>query len=194
MLPTVEEIRRSLHGAVLLARGDPGGMGWFDLSFDGFWRSFAGPLLAAPLYALLAAERYLRSGHEGPVGPLLASEVAAYLLDVAALPLLAILLVRFLALGPRYVPLVVATNWAALLQAAAFLAAVVVGGAIPPLRGLLPLLVWLAMVFYQWFVVRTALGSTGNVAAAVVALNFVVTLFAYRLVTVAFGLGGAGPS
>jgi hypothetical protein len=190
MLPTAAEIQRSLQGAFLLARGDPAGMGWFDLSFGGFWRSFAGPLLAAPLYALLAAERYVRSGREGPVGPLLASEVAAFALDVAALPLLAILLVRFLALGSRYVPLVVATNWAAPLQAAAFLAAVVVGGAVPPLRGLLPLLVWLAMVVYQWYVVRTALGSTGNVAAAVVVLNFVVTLFAYRLVVMLLGLGG----
>lgn len=192
MIPTAQEVQRSVHGALLLARGDAGGMGWFDVSFDGFWRSFAGPLIAVPLYALLVAERYVRFGHEGPLAAVLASELLAYLLDVATLPLLGIALTRFLALGGRYVPLVVATNWATLPQVAAFLAAVVVGGAFPPLRPVLPLLAWIAMLTYQWFVVRTALGSTGNVAAAVVVLNLLVGLFVYRLVAAALlGLGAS---
>jgi hypothetical protein len=52
-MPSYAEIQRALQGAWLLARGDTRGMGLFDLSVEGFWRSFAAALLAAPAYVLV---------------------------------------------------------------------------------------------------------------------------------------------
>ena len=176
------EIRRSLHGAMLLARGEAAGMGWLDVSFEGFWRSFAAPLLAVPAYALVVAEQYARAGYHGPLAPVLASEAVSYALQIVSFPLLAILLTRFLGLGARYVPLIVATNWASLPQVAAYLAACVLGAAVPLLRPGLLLGATLATLAYEWFVIRTALGTSGGNAAAFVVLNLLVAVMLNRLV------------
>lgn len=175
MLPSGEEIRRSLAGALALARGDVRGMGLFDVGFGGFWRSFAAPILAAPLYLLLAAQRPRPSDAEGaPAALSLGGEIVAYLLDIVTFPLLALALTAFLGLGARYVPLVVATNWATPPQIALFLAAVTLGGIAAPLLPTLLLGATMAALLYQWFVIRTALGTTGGNAAAFVALNVIV--------------------
>jgi hypothetical protein len=168
MIPGREAIGRAVQGALLLARGDSAGMGLFDTSFDGFWHSFAAPVLAAPIYALLLAEQYARFGYEGGLGTIVLAESVSYILDILTFPILAIFLTKFLNLGARYVPLVVATNWATLPQVLLFLAAVTLG-------------TMLATLTYQWFVVRTALGSTGGHAAAFVTLNLLVGLLLNRV-------------
>ncbi len=181
MIPGREAIARAMQGALLLARGDTGGMGWFDISFDGFWHSFAAPVLAAPVYALLLAEQYARFGYTGGLGTIVLAESVSYILDILTFPILAIFLTRFLNLGTRYVPLVVATNWATLPQVLLFLAAVTLGTLVAPLRPALLLFAMLATLTYQWFVVRTALGSTGSHAAAFVTLNLLVGLLLNRV-------------
>lgn len=181
MTVTREEIGRSVQAALLLARGDATGMGRFDISFDGFWHSFAAPVLAAPVYALLLAEQYARFGYEGQLGTIVLAESVSYVLDILTFPILAIFLTRFLSLGARYVPLVVATNWATLPQVILFLAAVTLGTLVAPLRPALLLFAMLATLTYQWFVVRTALGSTGGQAAAFVTLNLLVGLLLNRV-------------
>ena len=177
-----QEIRRSIHGAVLLARGEAAGMGLFELSFEGFWRSFAAPFLAAPAYALVVAEQYARIGYHGPLATVLVSESLSYALQIVSFPLLAALLTRFLGLGARYVPLIVATNWASLPQVGAFLGAAVLGIVVPPLRPGLMLGAMLATLAYEWFVVRTALGTSAGNAAAFVVLNLLVGLLLNHLV------------
>jgi hypothetical protein len=179
-----QDIRRSLHGAMLLARGEVAGMGWLDLSFEGFWRSFAAPLLAAPAYALVIADQYVHVGYHGPLAPVLVGEAVSYAIQIVAFPLLAMLVTRFLGLGARYVPLVVATNWASLPQVAAYLAACVLGAAFPPLRSGVLLGAMLATLAYEWFVIRTALGTSAGNAAAFVVLNLLVGLLLNHLVDV----------
>ena len=44
-----EQIARGIRGALLLARFDARGMEYFDLSVEGFWDSFFGAVLAAPI-------------------------------------------------------------------------------------------------------------------------------------------------
>jgi len=46
-------VTAALTGAWRLARLDPQGMRWFDLSERGFWRSFQAAVIAAPAYLLL---------------------------------------------------------------------------------------------------------------------------------------------
>ena len=170
------EFVRSLRGAWLLARGDAAGMGLLDLTVEGFWNSFAAALVAAPAYVLLLTDRYARTGL--PPGAGLAgtafAESLAYLVDVATLPLLAIPLTRFLGLGTRYVPLVVASNWATVPQVALFVAAVALGLALPPMRDGFLLAAVAGTFTYQWFVVRTALGTTGATALAFILINLLV--------------------
>jgi hypothetical protein len=43
------EVRLAVAGALRLARGDRGGLGSFDTSIEGFWRSFRAAAIVYPL-------------------------------------------------------------------------------------------------------------------------------------------------
>lgn len=181
MIPTGEEIRRALSGAVQLAKGDPGGLGWFDVSFDGFWRSFGAMFVAAPGYAILLIEQYARTGWpEDPFGTIVA-EAITYVAGWIAYPVVAMGLTRALGLSNRYVPLIVVSNWTAVLQVAFYTAVVVVTALMPlQLRTTLFLAATGAVLVYQWFTTKTALGSSGGVAAGFVAVDVLLSLLVSR--------------
>lgn len=199
-MPRQEEILRSLHGAYLLARMDRSGMSRFNLSIDGFWRSFFAAVLVAPGYALLVAQKLADRIEPVPedrpsvvavqqfdLGWVLFIQTMAYVVGWAAFPLAAAAVTWALSLGRHYVPLIVATNWAAVIQIGLFLLALALSVILPsPLSGLVLTLVTVSILFYQWFVIRTALQSTGGVALALVLLdlllNTVINLTAERLI------------
>jgi hypothetical protein len=173
-MPSREEVLRSLNGAWRLAWLDRSGMSYFDLSVEGFWRSFFAAVLVAPGYALLVAQKLLANSEElSPIWALVV-ESTAYVLMWAAFPVVAIGLTQLLGLARNYSALIIAANWAAVLQIAAFLVAVGVAFVVPPLGSLLVTLATGAILFYQWFVVRTALQTTGGLALAVVLVDLLV--------------------
>ena len=53
MIPSAVEIAYGLYGAWRLARLDPAGMGFFDQSIEGFWKSFFAAVLVAPAHVLI---------------------------------------------------------------------------------------------------------------------------------------------
>lgn len=168
----IEEIKRSLLGAWLLARGDVRGMELLDLSVEGFFRSFVAAVVAAPLYLVLLVDRYRSVGMPTGLGSIVSSEALGYLLGWIAFPLAAVPLTRLLGLGNRYVPLIVAGNWATVIQAGLFVVALLLSGLLPvPVRSVLLLVATLALLVYQWFVIRTALETTGGTAAGVLAVS-----------------------
>jgi hypothetical protein len=85
-------------------------------------------------------------------------------------------LTQVLGLSRYYSALIIAVNWAAVIQIAAFLLAVGVAFVAPPLSSLLVTLVTGAILFYQWFVVRTALETTAGLALAVVLVDLLVNI------------------
>ena len=198
-MPSREEVLRSLYGAYLLARMDRSGMSQFDLSIDGFWRSFFAAVLVAPGYALLVAQKLAARVEPVPedrpsaaavqqfdLGWVLLVQTLAYIVGWAAFPLAAAAVTWALGLGRHYVPLIVASNWAAVIQIGLFLVALALSFVLPsPLSGLVLTLTTVSILFYQWFVTRTALQTTGGVALALVLLdlllNTVINLSAERL-------------
>jgi hypothetical protein len=175
MIPDQAEVVRSLYGAWRLAWLDPSGMGHFNLSVEGFWRSFFAAVLVAPGYALLVAQDLAaREEAVSPIGALLV-ETLAYAAAVAAFPVAAIILTQLLGLSRNYVALIVAANWAAVIQMGAFLAAVALGFVLPPLGGLAVMLATGAILFYQWFVIRTTLDTTAGIAIAFVLVDVLLT-------------------
>ena len=60
MMPDHEEVLHSLYGAYRLAFLDRSGMSHFNLSVDGFWRSFFAAVLVAPGFALLVVQELHR--------------------------------------------------------------------------------------------------------------------------------------
>lgn len=176
-MPFLADARRSLEGAALLARLDRSGMDRFDLSVDGFWRSFMAALVAAPPYLVLLADRYEREETGPHIGNVLFIEVISYALGWIAFPLVAVFLARMLGLGSRYIALVVANNWAAVLQVSLVALSVIAAGFLPESQqGPLTLTAILAALAYQWFVIRTALQASGLIALGLVVLDVLMSL------------------
>jgi hypothetical protein len=175
-MPDREEISSALYGAYRLAWFDPTGMGHFNLTFDGFWRSFFAAALVAPAYAVLVGLQAADEPEVVDLGLLVVTESIGYVLAWAAFPLVAIVLTRLLGLDRHYVALIVALNWTAVLQTALFLIVVLLGPVLPGALGtLLITLTTGAILVYQWFVIRSALQTTSGIALMMLLVDLVIT-------------------
>jgi hypothetical protein len=175
MIPDQAEVYRSLYGAYRLARLDPRGMLLFNLTFEGFWRSFFAAVLVAPAYAILIAERLAGREETLDLGRVILVQGGAYVLSWAAFPIAAIVLTRMLGLGSHYSALIIAANWAAVLQVGVFFAALVVSLVLSNgLGNFLLMVVTFAILFYQWFIFRTALETTGGTALALLMVDLIL--------------------
>ena len=94
-----------------------------------------------------------------------------------AFPIAAIFLTRLLGLASRYVPLIIANNWSAVVQMGIYTVVVVVGTLLPPeTRALALLLTTLTVLAYQWFVIRTALGTGSGTALGLVVIDVLLSM------------------
>ena len=103
------QARAAGSGLVRLLRWDPSWGDGFDFTVGGFVRSFAGPLLALPLYVLAVAVVEHPSS-----GAVLWGAGAAQLIDAFGFPLLLAAISGPLRFKPGYAAFVTVNNWAAL--------------------------------------------------------------------------------
>lgn len=189
-MPFLADVQLGLEGAVRLARLDANGMARFDLTVEGFWRSFLAAVVASPFYLVLVMDQYGRTGTGPHLGRVVLAEVVGYLLGWVIFPVAAIFLTRLLGLGARYVALIVAGNWAAVLQAALLAATALVAGLFPDqLAGMLRLTGTSLAIAYHWFVFRTALATTGGTAFGLVVIDLLLAVL-LNLATDAWIHGG----
>jgi hypothetical protein len=175
-MPDREEVLSALYGAYRLAWFDRSGMTYFNLTVEGFWRSFFAAVLVAPAYAILVGMQASTEAEDFNVALVFLSEGIGYVLAWCAFPIVALVLTRLLGLDRHYVALIVAHNWSAVLQTAVFVAVVLLGVILP--EGLNTLVVTLttgAILVYQWFVIRTALQSSAGIALMLLLVDLVVT-------------------
>lgn len=181
---SLREIATGLYGAYRLARLDAGGMAWFDRTLPGFWKSFFAAALAAPLYALLTTLHLLDdTGRElletaGSIRVFLI-EALAYVIGWVLFPLVMIRITDLLQRQQEYFGFIVAYNWAGVLQIAIFLPVVAlnISGLIPLAGGnFLSMVVLFAILYYQWFITRTALRTGAGAAAAIVCLDMALSI------------------
>jgi hypothetical protein len=175
-MPDRAEILSALYGACRLAWFDASGMTYFNLTVEGFWRSFFAAVLVAPAYAILVGMQSSAEAEDFNLALVFLTESIGYVLAWCAFPIVALLLTRMLGLDRNYVALIVAHNWSAVPQTAAFVVVVLLGVVLP--QGLGTLLVTLttgAILVYQWFVIRTALQSSGGIALMLLLVDLVVT-------------------
>ena len=172
------EVQLAVGGALRLARGDRRGLGFFDASIDGFWRSFRAGLICYPLYLLLLSFRIAGSAWaaSGPVS-ILAAETIAYVISWVAFPLLMLPLARWLDRDDRFLPFMVAYNWSQIPQAVLFLL-IGLDGATgllpPPVVHFAGLLATIVVLVYEWFIARVALMVTGAQACLVVIIDILL--------------------
>ena len=190
MIPSAVEIAYGLYGAWRLARLDPAGMNVLDRSLEGFWKSFFAAVLAAPAHVLFFLLQLAEL--EVSAGPLrvVAVESLIYVISWLAFPFAMFYLAESLGRAKEYPGFIVAYNWAQLIQLLFVLPAGLViasGWLSDPIANLLYLGVLAAVLGYEWFIARTALGLRGGGAAGVVALAFFLAATANR-----FGLAMIG--
>jgi hypothetical protein len=181
-LLTLAEIGPATFGAWRLACRDPNGMRYFDTSLEGFWRSFYVAILAAPFTGLLIYFNLTGTGVKvaGDWFHILAGETIGYVIGWTAFPLAMFYLSEAIGRRDKYLGFIVAYNWSTVVQLAVILPPAFIYwlGVLPHLPAVLLLAAGnIALLLYEWFIVRTALSLPGLAAAGIVALDQVVIAY-----------------
>jgi hypothetical protein len=177
-VPPWIEVQLALGGALRLAVGDRRGLGFFDTSLDGFWRSFRAATLCFPLYLILVAFRVSSLQWERSGVPVaLIVETVGYVISWVAFPLLILPLARLLGRENRFLPFMVVYNWSQIPQTGLFVLV-----ALDAASGLLTpgsvafarLAATVAVLVYEWYIARVTLAVTGAQAMLVVIADLVL--------------------
>ncbi len=174
------DIAYGLFAAWRLAHFDRTGMQYVDATVDGFWKSFFAAVIALPGYAALRAVTMVANPEALPTASwprTIAVLTVGYVVAWLAFPVAMTVIADILDRRDRFIPLIVAYNWSAVVQIAVLLPAAILvaaGGGEPAF--LLYFAVMAAILIYLWFIIRTALDTPGTTAAALVALDFIINL------------------
>lgn len=173
-MPDRQEVLSSLYGAYRLALFDENGLGFFNISVEGFWRSFFAAVLLSPFYLITIWPEIVVT--DGGISVWAAVvHLATYGAGWILFPLVAFFATDILQLGHRFTALVVAVNWSSVLIFGLFTLAVAFAALVQgPLASLLIVALTAGLIVYHWFVIKTALDTTSAVAAAFLLFNFVL--------------------
>ncbi len=184
-LPGPNEVVSSLIGAARLLRRDVGGLSNFNMTEEGFWRSFFAMALVLPLVAVAAVT--FRENTEVGAAALASRTSVNLVLQWAAYTAVMLLFTRSLDLGHNYMRFITVHNWCTVIATLCMMVPVLLHG-----LGLLSItaamfvvfFILLTMLAYFWFVARETLETSGFVAAGVVFIDFLMDLLIERF----FGL------
>jgi hypothetical protein len=181
-MPSAREIVYAVYGAWLLLRFEARGLTYFKDSVPAFWRSFFAAVIVAPAYLVMTVTHLAKSQTEAGLLQALAVELPAYVILWTAFPLALFYITRGIGKEDRFLIAVIALNWTAIIHVALSLPVHLVTQAQllpPPIGDLLGLGLFVFLLIYEWFIVRTALTVGGLVAAGVVFLDVFLS-FAIR--------------
>ncbi|MDE0728291.1 MAG: hypothetical protein OSB82_17735 [Alphaproteobacteria bacterium] len=180
------EVTRSIHGAWRIARMDPDALNYFELSIDGFWRSFVALLVVAPFYIMfLILNHGSQPGLELPTGPVVSTEfyvavkLIAYIIGWLIFPLVMVPISRLLDLSQSYIPYIIVWNWSNVLVMAVILPTLLL---FPPAdqTGAAAKMVLMGaqitMLFYGFLVARAGLRCKILTAVGIVVLDLLLSL------------------
>lgn len=170
---------RGIAGAWRLAHLDSSGMSYFENSLVAFWRSFQAAVVAAPLFLILILLRTAEHPLSSDPWRAFFIEAIGYVIGWTAFPLAAWYLAGALGKPNRYFSYIGAYNWANVIQVAAFMpiAALSASDLLPGMLVVLAALVLTAaVIYYQFFIVRTALGIDALPALGFVAIDLMLGL------------------
>jgi hypothetical protein len=185
-MPSYRDIVYGIYGAWRLARLDAGAMSYLDRTPAGFWKSFFAAVIVAPGFAIIIAYELSQVEIEIEAGVLriFVVELLAYVLGWAAFPVIVHRICEAIGKREAYIGYIVAFNWSKVIQMAVFLPAIglIASGALPGDSGsLLRWVVSVLVLFYQWFITRTALAVTAAGAVGFVVLDFMIDLIVHMI-------------
>ena len=172
----MQEIRLALAGTMQLARGDTGGLSWFDASIEGFWRSFRAGLICYPMFLVLLSFRVTAAQLEhSSIARIVAVETIGYTIAWTAFPLLVMPLTRVLGRENRFLLFMLAYNWSQVPQTALFVVVAMLAAVLPTGLGQgIELAAAIAVLVYEWFIARVALVVPGVAATLIVLVDMLL--------------------
>jgi hypothetical protein len=188
-MPGRDEILRSLTGAWHLFLDRPDALRYFDISIDGFWRSFGAILLVLPSYVMIAlSERAqiltdsIPDGFDG--GAFFINKLVSICVDWVAFPIVFAFIAGPLGLGRTYSTFIIARNWGAALAAVPYAAVALLylaGILSAELTNFLWLAIMIVIIRYSYLIARRALGAEIGVAVAIIVSDFALSLLIISL-------------
>ncbi len=191
LLPGAREILGGVYGAYRLARLDPRGMSYFDLSRAGMVHSFFAYVIALPVLALERVTATNITALPESALTILVIQILAYVNLCLLFPILAYLIARLIDAEERYPDLLVAYNWAVVIQAAVLLIPISLGATawVPePVVDGIGAAVSIMLLLYVWYVIRTAFQISGFAAAGMVLADVFLTQILVALVDAPLGI------
>lgn len=181
---TWAEVRWALVGCLRLARGDRGGLAYFDRSVDGFWRSFLSAFLCYPFFLLLLTMRTSLAEWNTAGGlRIVLIETIGYVISWVAFPLVMLSVLRWIGREQRYFDFMVPYNWCQLPQSALFMLVGLesaAGALSDPVSQAIEIAAAAAVLFYEWYIARVALEASGSGATLVVLVDLVLGVLVTR--------------
>ena len=191
MIIAAEEIVRSLSATIDLLQRRRQSLQLFDASHSGVRRSFFAFLLLGPAFVTMLAAERASHGLLVPGGRLFddlgltADVLGRMAISMLTLPLIAFGLARLLSLRDRFPRFLVACNWSTVL-AGSFLALpcylYALDMATPELAQFYGLAFVALFAHLRWFVVHTALGVSGGLAALAIGCDLTCELALSQLI------------
>lgn len=171
-------IYRSLKGAWELAKLNPKGMDYFDLSAEGFWRSFWAIAVVAPFFLLWLLIIQKMTQDNGIGAPFLSEAVGFFI----GLPFFAIFMgifTRFLKIDSFYAPMIIAYNWMSVIIYG-FVLPITLLSLPSPISSDIAKTVYVLGFGYLhivvlWFLFKTSLRISGFLAAGVLIFSLLLT-------------------
>jgi hypothetical protein len=172
------EARFALLGLWRLARGDRGWLGCFDRSVDGFWRSFRAAFLCYPLYLVLLMMRVAAADWQNSGGlRIVTVETIGYVISWTAFPLAMLSVTRWIGRSDRFFDFLVPYNWYQLPQSVLFVLVGLVSASGPAGSAAVQAIsigAAAAVLGFEWYLARVALGTSRSAAALVVLVDLVL--------------------
>jgi hypothetical protein len=186
---SLTEVVQSIRSAWRLAMFDSSGMQGFNLTVEGFWRSYLVYLFLLPAYLILVLTPVRIEAMA--METLVLAKLISFVLRIVASTVLLALLCRLLNVGERFVGLIVAGNWGFVIQIALWLPIALLAS-----RGILAGRVGsmvqtaalIAVLFYAWFITRAALGIGGLAALGVIVADELCSEVISTLIDRMFGV------
>jgi hypothetical protein len=173
-MPFVQEITSSILGACRLALRDADGVRWFNLTVEGFWRSFVAALLILPFALLVALVPLPQEDLDVERGfPMV---IGLYFLEWVGRAVLLLGLSVVVGRTNRYAGLVIMWNWVAIPEFGLFAVATILSFLISPMAPFFFVIALGGMFAIDYFVTRTALDIGAGPAFGIVVVIFLAQL------------------
>ena len=179
-MPDANEILNGLKGAWRIMARDPGAPQFFNLSADGFQRSFAALALVLPILFFTATSLWrmaltLQVYDDTDFAAFAFVQIGGSVIYWAIYLIAMIPITRALGLGGNFLAYVITFNWGTLLTSALFALPLIlfsIGLAPGPVAIAMTLPALAALAWYRWQIARSVLGAPLSSTIAILVFDF----------------------